>query len=291
VRDALDTNVFGAWQVTQALLPLLRRGRHGRIVNVSSGAGALTDMGGGLPAYKLSKVSLNALTRMWAAELAADRILVNAVCPGWVASDMGGPGGRPCRTAQPASCGWRPCPTTALAAASSATVAPFPGETTRCATDDTNDRTEPAMSTDTPDPKVAAIAAFFEAYAARDSDGIAAVLDADIEWTIPGHHPLAGTKRGVQEVLAFFDALAAAGFRAETFFLESSEEYVVDIHRGYSTQGDGVVDTTWALVWHFTADGTVDRVLNLSGDQHQMDAFVWANYPLRPLPDRLVPRA
>ena len=95
VEEALDTNMFGAWRVTQTLLPLLRRSAHGRIVNVSSGAGALTDMGGGLPAYKVSKVSVNALTRMWAAELAADRILVNAVCPGWVATDMGGPGGRP----------------------------------------------------------------------------------------------------------------------------------------------------------------------------------------------------
>lgn len=95
VGHTLATNVFGAWHTTQALLPLLRRSAHGRIVNVSSGAGALTDMGGGLPAYKLSKVSLNALTRMWAAELADDQILVNAVCPGWVATNMGGPGGRP----------------------------------------------------------------------------------------------------------------------------------------------------------------------------------------------------
>lgn len=95
VHEALGTNVFGAWQVVLGLLPLLRRSAHGRIVNVSSGAGALTDMGGGLPAYKLSKASLNALTRMWAAELAGDHILVNAVCPGWVATDMGGDGGRP----------------------------------------------------------------------------------------------------------------------------------------------------------------------------------------------------
>ena len=64
-------------------------------VNVSSGGGSLTDMGGGLPAYRISKVSLNALTRMWAAELVADRILVNSICPGWAATDMGGPGGRP----------------------------------------------------------------------------------------------------------------------------------------------------------------------------------------------------
>ncbi|MEO1063502.1 MAG: SDR family oxidoreductase [Actinomycetota bacterium] len=95
VREALDTNLHGAWDVLLATLPLLRASDAGRVVNVSSGAGALTDMGGGLPAYRLSKVGLNALTRMWAAELDADGILVNSVCPGWVATDMGGGGGRP----------------------------------------------------------------------------------------------------------------------------------------------------------------------------------------------------
>lgn len=95
VREALETNVLGTWKTTQALLPLLRRSSHARIVNVSSGAGALTDMGAGIPAYRVSKVALNALTRMWAAELTRPRILVNSICPGWVATDMGGPGGRP----------------------------------------------------------------------------------------------------------------------------------------------------------------------------------------------------
>src|SRR2546426_9900337 len=66
-----------------------------RSVNVSSEAGALAEMGGGTPAYSLSKAALNALTRMLAAELREDGILVNAVCPGWVATDMGGAGGRP----------------------------------------------------------------------------------------------------------------------------------------------------------------------------------------------------
>lgn len=95
VDEALRTNVFGAWHTTIAAVPLLRRSDHPRVVNISSGGGALTGMGGGLPAYRLSKVSLNALTRMFAAELAGDRVLVNSVCPGWVATDMGGPGGRP----------------------------------------------------------------------------------------------------------------------------------------------------------------------------------------------------
>jgi NAD(P)-dependent dehydrogenase (short-subunit alcohol dehydrogenase family) len=95
VREALEVNLLGAWQTTLTLLPLLRQSDHGRIVNVSSEAGSLASMDGGPPAYNVSKAALNALTRMLAGELRRDRILVNAVCPGWVATDMGGPGGRP----------------------------------------------------------------------------------------------------------------------------------------------------------------------------------------------------
>jgi len=97
VQEALDTNLFGAWRICQAFIPLLRKSKRGRIVNVSSEAGSLASMGAGAPAYAVSKVALNALTRMLAAELRRDRILINSVCPGWVATDMGGPGGRPVR--------------------------------------------------------------------------------------------------------------------------------------------------------------------------------------------------
>ena len=95
VRRAMETNLFGAWRTALAFLPLLRRSPHPRIVNVSSGGGSISSMGPGTPAYSVSKAALNALTRILAAELRADRVLVNAVCPGWVATDMGGPGGRP----------------------------------------------------------------------------------------------------------------------------------------------------------------------------------------------------
>lgn len=95
VQEAFETNVYGPWRLVQAFLPLLRQSSHPRIVNVSSGGGALTGMGGGTPAYSMTKASLNALTLMLADELRRDGILVNAVCPGWVATDMGGWGGRP----------------------------------------------------------------------------------------------------------------------------------------------------------------------------------------------------
>src|ERR1041384_3380767 len=91
VREAFETNTLGPWRMCEAFLPLLRHNRHGRIVNVSSESGSLAVMGGGTPAYSVSKVALNALTRMLADELKPDRILVNSVCPGWVATEMGGP--------------------------------------------------------------------------------------------------------------------------------------------------------------------------------------------------------
>ena len=90
VREAFETNTLGAWRAAQAFIPLLRAGGHGRIVNVSSESGSLEQMGAGTPAYSVSKAALNALTRMLADELRPARVLVNSVCPGWVATEMGG---------------------------------------------------------------------------------------------------------------------------------------------------------------------------------------------------------
>ena len=94
VREAWETNTLGPWRMCQAFLPILRQSQHGRIVNVSSEAGSLTSMSG-TPAYSTSKAALNALTRLLAAELKGTGILVNSICPGWVATEMGGTGGRP----------------------------------------------------------------------------------------------------------------------------------------------------------------------------------------------------
>ncbi|HZU45055.1 MAG TPA: SDR family oxidoreductase [Terriglobales bacterium] len=92
VMETITTNLLGPWRICQAFLPLLRKSRAGRIVNVSSESGSLANMGAGPPAYQVTKAALNALTRTLAGELRGSRILVNAVCPGWVATDMGGAG-------------------------------------------------------------------------------------------------------------------------------------------------------------------------------------------------------
>lgn len=96
-RNVMDATLFGTWRTCQAMLPLLRRSRAGRIVNVSSGAGSHDDPVFGLtsgnamgPGYAIAKAALNALTSALATELANSPILVNAVCPGFTATFPGG---------------------------------------------------------------------------------------------------------------------------------------------------------------------------------------------------------
>jgi NAD(P)-dependent dehydrogenase (short-subunit alcohol dehydrogenase family) len=89
-HEVLEVNTFGPWRMIEAFLPLLRRSDAPRIVNVSSGAGQLSDMNGGRGAYRVSKAALNALTRTLAWD--EEGIKINAMCPGWVRTDMGGAG-------------------------------------------------------------------------------------------------------------------------------------------------------------------------------------------------------
>jgi NAD(P)-dependent dehydrogenase (short-subunit alcohol dehydrogenase family) len=89
LQRALDTNFFGAYRLSIALLPLLRRSEHPRIVNVSSGMGAINEMGGWSPGYRVSKAALNAMTRILSTELEGEGFKVNSACPGLVATDMG----------------------------------------------------------------------------------------------------------------------------------------------------------------------------------------------------------
>lgn len=94
LRLAMATHVEGPMHLIQLLMPLMRAQNYGRIVNVASTLGQFDSLGGGWPGYRLSKIALNGLTALVAAELAeegTDNILVNSVCPGWTRTDLGGP--------------------------------------------------------------------------------------------------------------------------------------------------------------------------------------------------------
>jgi NAD(P)-dependent dehydrogenase (short-subunit alcohol dehydrogenase family) len=90
VEQSLQVNTIGVIRLINAMLPLMERLADARIVNISSGMGQLADMGGNCPGYRISKTALNAVTRIYAAELDPDKFKVNALCPGWVRTDMGG---------------------------------------------------------------------------------------------------------------------------------------------------------------------------------------------------------
>lgn len=91
IKEILETNTFGPLRVCRAFIPIILKSNHGRIVNISSGMGALSNMGSGSTGYRISKVALNAVTRMLASELKDTNIFVNSMAPGWVRTDMGGP--------------------------------------------------------------------------------------------------------------------------------------------------------------------------------------------------------
>jgi NAD(P)-dependent dehydrogenase (short-subunit alcohol dehydrogenase family) len=91
IRQTMETNFYGPLRLCRAVAPMMRQQRFGRIVNVSSGYGALSEMGAGAPAYSISKAALNALTCILADELRGADLKVNAACPGWVRTAMGGP--------------------------------------------------------------------------------------------------------------------------------------------------------------------------------------------------------
>jgi uncharacterized protein len=131
------------------------------------------------------------------------------------------------------------------------------------------------------------IADYYAAYATGDMSRVTGFFADDIEWHIPGHHPLAGTKRGKDEVSAFFEQLGKGNFRAELIALMADENWVIDMHRGWS-DGDGrvSVDTIWVLAFRIE-DGKIKEARNFSFDQAAADSFFWQAYPLRPLPDRL----
>ena len=128
---------------------------------------------------------------------------------------------------------------------------------------------------------------YYAAYASGRPEAIRTFLAPDVVWKIPGHHPLAGDKHGRDEVIAFFRELAQAKFKAEPIFFQAQGDLVVDIHRGWSNVGSGPeANQLYALMFRIK-DGKIVEAQNFLTDMYQSDAFFWAHFPLKPLPERL----
>ena len=91
LQATLEANLYGPLRLCQAFIPLMQTNGYGRVVNVSSEMGQLSDMGVGTAAYRISKTALNSLTTIFAAEVGRGNIKINCCTPGWVRTDMGGP--------------------------------------------------------------------------------------------------------------------------------------------------------------------------------------------------------
>jgi uncharacterized protein len=122
-------------------------------------------------------------------------------------------------------------------------------------------------------PNVQLIHQFFQAYATQDLNAIRQIVSPDIEWIIPGRHPLSGTKAGVEQVLDYFSQLSAYSFAAQPLVMGYNDEYVIDCHLNWSNRPEGEnLRSMSCLLWKIR-NGKIVQVYNFPQDQHLVDAF------------------
>ena len=122
-------------------------------------------------------------------------------------------------------------------------------------------------------PNLQLINSFFQAYATNDLEAIRQILSPEIEWVIPGRHPLSGTKVGVEEVLSYFKQLNAYSFQAKPIVMGLNDDYVIDCHLNWSNRDNGEnIQGMSCLLWKID-DGKISKVYNFPEDQHKIDAF------------------
>lgn len=127
-------------------------------------------------------------------------------------------------------------------------------------------------------PNLILIHNFFQAYAAYDLDKIQTILSEDIQWHIPGKHPLSGTKKGIQEVLTYFQVLNKFAFWAEPIVMGVNDEYVIDCHKNESPLShEQNFSGLSCLLWR-VADNKIVEVYNFPQDQVKVDAFFNKHY-------------
>jgi uncharacterized protein len=127
----------------------------------------------------------------------------------------------------------------------------------------------------TDNPNIALVQRFLAAYAEHDLEAMRSeILAPDVTWSIPGRHPLAGIKRGADEIVTYFAELPRASFQAEPIVIAAEGDYVVDVHRGWAAYEEASLDMHWVLVYRIE-HGRIKQVENFAADQHAADAFFW----------------
>ena len=131
-----------------------------------------------------------------------------------------------------------------------------------------------------PHPNLDLIDRFFAAYGKHDRAGLQDVLAEDATWTFPGHHPMSGTKIGIDAIVAFFDAvgniMGSSHPTVEKLVMGVNEQYVVECQHVRTNRADGPnLDQQLCVLWSF-ADGKIASGQHLAADQDALDAFYTA---------------
>lgn len=132
------------------------------------------------------------------------------------------------------------------------------------------------------------VAQMYECFNKNDMDTIRnEVFHPDLVWHLPGHHPLAGTKNGAEEVIAFFSQLVKSGIKVDLIKIDMfGDDGAIEVHRGYGTYGDAKLDAT-NCTYYKVKDDRIHTVQVFIGNQHGADAYFNAVYKLKPIPHRL----
>jgi len=113
------------------------------------------------------------------------------------------------------------------------------------------------------------------------------VFHPEMVWKLPGHHPLAGTKYGADEVIAFFMQLGKANIQVDLIKIDVfGDDGAIEVHRGHTSTTNPPLDAL-NCTYYKARDGKLADVQVFIGDQHNVDLFFNAVYNLKPLPDRL----
>lgn len=136
---------------------------------------------------------------------------------------------------------------------------------------------------------VAIIERMYDSFNRGDMDTIRRdIFTPDLVWRLPGRHPLAGTKNGAEEVIAFFQQLNRAGIQVDLITIDVfGADTVVEVHRGHGTAPNGAVLDAINCTHYHIRDGKIADVQVYLSDQYSADNFFSAVYTLKPIPDRL----